>query len=208
MCRIFEISLYKFPKVSIPWFDYMILSSCYFLCYRNVRADVIESRANIQPSTQHSQGNSNDPASRAANLAYASTFVGRNRWQQRRLEVPGGPASLIYRDSANSYANAKAPAACRHCSLTGVPVSPGLTYYTNFRKTLTGGTRVIDTHPLAADAASRSVSSFPESSYFFLCLGLTMTRRFQEKWKKEKMKKEAEEWVRECMTLLALLIFL
>lgn len=38
-------------------------------------------------------------------------------------------------------------------------MSPGLTYYANFRKTLTGGTRVIDTHPLVAAGEPVSADS-------------------------------------------------
>lgn len=92
-----------------------------------------------------------------------------------------GPASPIYGDSANSYANAKAPAACRHCSPFGVPVSLGLTYYANFRKTLTGRTRVIDTHPLAV--GGEPVSGCPTH-------GSTPTGRFKGR------KQEERRWKR------------
>lgn len=93
-------------------------------------------------SRQHPQGNSNSTASRAVNLVYLAVCVHLHQPTMVAMEMTGGvrrlgPASSTCRDSANSYANAKAPAACRHCSPTGVPVSPGLTYYANFRKTLT-----------------------------------------------------------------------
>lgn len=54
-------------------------------------------------------------------------------------------------------------------------MSPGLTYYANFRKTLTRGTRVIDTHPLAAGGE-------PVSEFLLSALGLTLPAgRFEER---------------------------
>lgn len=58
-------------------------------------------------------------------------------------------------------------------------MSPGLTYYANFRKTLTGGTRVIDTHPLAAGEPVSEFLLGPPTS--LSALGLTVTGRFEER---------------------------
>lgn len=88
----------------------------------------------------------------------------------------------------------KLPRPARHCSPTGVSVSPGLTYYVNFRKTLTRGTRVIDTHPLAAGE--------PVNGSHLFALGSTPTG----KWKEVRNRKRRRTKMSSCVFFVNLLV--
>lgn len=171
--------------------------------HHDVRANIIESQASIQLSTQLLRViRTIQPAGSlttwpvCVHLRWPSVVVMEAVGGVRRP----GPTSPTCRDFTNSYANAKAPAVCRHCSPAGVPVSPGLTYYANFRKTLTGGTRVIDTYPLAAgEPVSEFLMGLSISLSLSLCPLFNCGRKIWRKVKEGKSRgkrgvRRGEEW--------------